>query len=155
MFLLQTESGQEMRQRMVNSKLRVGELASTALVALPPVVRVSALAATLRACSHQAFPVTPEVKAALQSGAPTSGSDAPAFRVYRVLATPRACSPGVPALGQGRAAVWCAHAALQSNALASASSAPAFISAHQCKPQELLLVLIYEQSAKPSQLRVS
>lgn len=67
-ILLQTESGQEMRQRMVNSKLRVGELASTALVALPPVVRVSALAATLRACGHQAFPVTPEVKAALQSG---------------------------------------------------------------------------------------
>lgn len=68
MLMLQTESGQEMRQRMVNSKLRVGELASTALVALPPVVRVSALAATLRACGHQAFPVTPEVKAALQSG---------------------------------------------------------------------------------------
>jgi len=69
----QTESGQELRQRMVNSKLSVGELAATALVALPPVVRVAALAATLRACGHQAFPGTPEVEAALQSGARPAG----------------------------------------------------------------------------------
>ena len=100
MLLLQTESGQEMRQRMVNSKLRVGELASTALVALPPVVRVSALAATLRACGHQAFPVTPEVKAALQSGARS--------RVLRVQSF-KMLGLSIPghARGQGRAAVWC------------------------------------------------
>ncbi|KAK9843640.1 hypothetical protein WJX81_000756 [Elliptochloris bilobata] len=88
-----TESGQEVRQRMVNGKLSVGELASTALVALPPVVRVSALAAALRSCSHQAFPVTPEVKAALQSDAafPLHGvmkrANASLARAYRLFRT--------------------------------------------------------------------
>ncbi len=89
---VQTESGQELRQRMVNSKLSVGELAATALVALPPVVRVAALAGTLRACGHQAFPVTPEVKAALQSGARAVGAvraqcDAVKTRVHAVVAS--------------------------------------------------------------------
>ncbi len=81
----QTESGQELRQRMVNSKLSVGELAATALVALRPVVRVAALAATLRACGHQAFPVTPEVKAALQSGARAAGLSEPRAMRHRAV----------------------------------------------------------------------
>ena len=57
---------------MVNDKLAVAELAATALVALPPLVPLRELADTLRACRHQAFPVTSDVKAAYQSG--TRGS---------------------------------------------------------------------------------
>lgn len=62
------EAGQDARQRMVNEKLAVSELASTALVALPPIVRLRELADALRGTRHQAFPVTPDVKAAYQSG---------------------------------------------------------------------------------------
>ena len=64
----QMESGQEAHQRMVNDKLAVAELAATALVALPPVVPLRELVDTLRACRHQAFPVTLDVKAAYLSG---------------------------------------------------------------------------------------
>lgn len=64
----QMEAGQEAHQRMVNDKLTVAELAATALVALPPLVPLRELADTLRACRHQAFPVTSDVKAAYQSG---------------------------------------------------------------------------------------
>ncbi len=62
------EDGQETRQRMVNDKLTVSELASTALMALPPVVPLAELADTLRACRYQTFPITPNVNAALRSG---------------------------------------------------------------------------------------
>ena len=65
----QMEAGQDARQRMVNDKLAVSELATTALVALPPIVRLRELAEALRSTRHQAFPVTSDVKAALQSGA--------------------------------------------------------------------------------------
>ena len=70
MFLLaaQMEDGQEMRQRMANDKLSVSELASTAVVALPPVVPLAELAETLHACRFQTFPITPDVNAALSSG---------------------------------------------------------------------------------------
>ena len=54
---------------MVNDKLTVSELASTALVALPPIVQLRQLAEILRSCRHAAFPVTPDIKAAYQSGA--------------------------------------------------------------------------------------
>ncbi len=53
---------------MVNDKLTVSELASTALVALPPIVLIRQLAETMRSCRHAAFPVTPGTKAAYQSG---------------------------------------------------------------------------------------
>ncbi len=65
---MQMESGQEPRQRMVNDKLTVSEVATTALVALPPIVPLRQLAETLRSCRHAAFPVTPDIKAAYQSG---------------------------------------------------------------------------------------
>jgi hypothetical protein len=68
----QMEAGQDARQRMVNDKLAVSELATTALIALPPIVRLRELAEVLRGSRHQAFPVTPDVKAALQSGAHAS-----------------------------------------------------------------------------------
>lgn len=54
---------------MVNDKLTVSELATTALVALPPLVQLRELAAVLRSCRHAAFPVTPDTEAAYQSGA--------------------------------------------------------------------------------------
>ena len=66
---MQSESGQEIRQRMVADKLTVGDLASTALVALPPVVALRDLMQVLRSCPHAAFPVTPDVGAAYQPGA--------------------------------------------------------------------------------------
>ena len=53
---------------MVNDKLSVSELATTALVALPPVVPLAELAETLRACRFQTFPISPDVNAALCSG---------------------------------------------------------------------------------------
>ena len=37
------------------------------VVALPPVVSVAELAATLQGCGHQAFPITPQVTAAFAS----------------------------------------------------------------------------------------
>lgn len=67
-MLLQMEDGQETRQRMANDKLTAAELATTALVALPPVVALSDLADTLRACRYQTFPITPDVNVALRSG---------------------------------------------------------------------------------------
>lgn len=67
-LLEQMEDGQETRQRMVNDKLTVSELATTALVALPPVVPLAELADTLRACRYQTFPVSLDVHAALRSG---------------------------------------------------------------------------------------
>lgn len=67
--LMQMEDGQETRQRMVNDKLSVSELASTALSALPPVVALPALTEALRASRYQTFPITPNTDAALRSGA--------------------------------------------------------------------------------------
>jgi hypothetical protein len=66
----QAESGQDPHQRMVNDKLTASELATTALVALPPLVLLRDLADMLRSCRHQAFPVTTDTKAAYQSGVP-------------------------------------------------------------------------------------
>ena len=68
---MQMEDGQETRQRMVNDKLSVSELASTALSALPPVVALQALAEALRGSRYQTFPITPNTDAALQSGVRT------------------------------------------------------------------------------------
>lgn len=70
--MLQMENGQEPHQRMVNDKLTASELATTALVALPPLVPIREVVDTLRSCRHQAFPVTPDTKAAYQSGAATT-----------------------------------------------------------------------------------
>ena len=65
---VQMEDGQETRQRMANDKLSMSELATTALVALPPVVPLAELAETLRSCRFQTFPISPDVNAALCSG---------------------------------------------------------------------------------------
>ena len=65
----QMEDGQETRQRMVNDKLSVSELASTALTALPPIVALPALTETLRGSRYQTFPISPDTDAALCSGA--------------------------------------------------------------------------------------
>jgi hypothetical protein len=62
------EHGAEAHQRMITEKLAAGELASTQVVGLPPVVRLSQVAAVLRGCSHSAFPVTPDVDQANQAG---------------------------------------------------------------------------------------
>ncbi|KAK9901698.1 hypothetical protein WJX75_008976 [Coccomyxa subellipsoidea] len=57
-------------QKMIADKLAVSELMSMAVVALPPVVKVRQVVETLRCCSHQAFPVTPDVKKAFDSAEP-------------------------------------------------------------------------------------
>lgn len=80
--LLQMEAGQDARQRMVNDKLAAAELATTAVVALPPIVPLRELAEALRGCRHQAFPVTPDPKAAAQSGALLQSSR-PGMLAYR------------------------------------------------------------------------
>ena len=53
---------------MAAEKLSVGELAVTKLVTLKPVPTCSELVDTLRACLHQAFPITPETQQASQIG---------------------------------------------------------------------------------------
>ncbi|KAK9816592.1 hypothetical protein WJX72_002361 [[Myrmecia] bisecta] len=57
-------------QKMIADKLTVSELMTMAVVALPPVVKVRQLVETLRCCSHQSFPVTPDVKRAFDSAEP-------------------------------------------------------------------------------------
>ncbi|CAK0770655.1 hypothetical protein CVIRNUC_003789 [Coccomyxa viridis] len=57
-------------QKMIADKLAVSELMSMAVVALPPIVKVRQVVETLRCCSHQAFPVTPDVKKAFDSAEP-------------------------------------------------------------------------------------
>ena len=66
--LQQTESGSEAHQRMMAEKISVGELATTQLIALPPVPSCAELIATLKRSKHQAFPITAEVSQAYQSG---------------------------------------------------------------------------------------
>ena len=54
---------------MMAEKISVGELATTQLIALPPVPSCAELVATLKSSMHQAFPITAEVTQAYQSGA--------------------------------------------------------------------------------------
>ncbi|KAK9808763.1 hypothetical protein WJX72_003174 [[Myrmecia] bisecta] len=61
------EASLESHQRMVADKLTVSELATTQLVAVPPVMPVRELVETLQRCGHQAFPVTPDVAKAYTS----------------------------------------------------------------------------------------
>ena len=49
---------------MVSDKLSVGELMTTQMTALEPVMLVSKLEGVLRRCAHQAFPITNEVEKA-------------------------------------------------------------------------------------------
>lgn len=79
------ESGQEPRQRMVNDKLTVSEVATTALVALPPIILIRQLVEVLRSCRHAAFPVTPDTKTAYQSGNRDSSSHCLALQTRRFL----------------------------------------------------------------------
>ncbi|DBA70944.1 TPA: hypothetical protein ACH3X2_011387 [Trebouxia sp. C0005] len=55
------EAALESHQRMVSDKLSVGELMTTQMTALEPVMLVSKLEGVLRRCAHQAFPITTEV----------------------------------------------------------------------------------------------
>ena len=57
----------ETHQQMVADKLTVGQLMTTNLLALPPLVPVRQLISTLRAASHHSFPVTKEVETAMRS----------------------------------------------------------------------------------------
>ena len=58
----------QLQQAMVADKLTAGELMSTALVALPPLVPVETLVKTLATCRHAAFPVTEDPAAAAEPG---------------------------------------------------------------------------------------
>ena len=49
---------------MVSDKLSVGELMTTQMTALEPIMLVSKLETVLRRCAHQAFPITSEVEKA-------------------------------------------------------------------------------------------
>ncbi|DBB10920.1 TPA: hypothetical protein ACH3X3_007381 [Trebouxia sp. C0006] len=57
-------------QKMIADKLTVSELMTMAVVALPPVVKVAQVVDTLRGCTHQAFPVTPDTDKAFESAEP-------------------------------------------------------------------------------------
>ncbi len=59
--VMQLEAALESHQRMVSDKLSVGELMTTQMTALEPVMLVSKLEGVLRRCAHQAFPITTEV----------------------------------------------------------------------------------------------
>lgn len=65
--LVQPEADMETHQQMVADKLTVGQLMTTSLLALPPLVPVQHLVATLRASTHHSFPVTTEVETAMRS----------------------------------------------------------------------------------------
>lgn len=52
---------------MVSDKLSVGELMTTQLTALEPVMLVSKLETVLKRCAHQAFPITNEVDKAFSA----------------------------------------------------------------------------------------
>ena len=64
---LQPEADMETHQQMVADKLTVGQLMTTSLLALPPLVPVHQLVATLRSAAHHSFPVTSEVETAMRS----------------------------------------------------------------------------------------
>lgn len=53
---------------MTADKISVGELATTQIVALPPVPACAQLVAALQGCQHEAFPVTAEVAQAYRAG---------------------------------------------------------------------------------------
>ena len=55
---------------MVSDKLSVGELMTTQMTALEPVMLVSKLESVLRRCAHQAFPITTEVDKAFAASKP-------------------------------------------------------------------------------------
>ena len=57
----------ETHQQMVADKLTVGQLMTTQLLALPPIVPVRQLVSTLRSAAHHSFPVTREVEIAMGS----------------------------------------------------------------------------------------
>ena len=52
---------------MVSDKLSVGELMTTQLTALEPVMLVSKLELVLKRCAHQAFPITSDVDKAFSA----------------------------------------------------------------------------------------
>ena len=66
----QLEAALESHQRMVSDKLSVGELMTTQMTALEPVMLVSKLEGVLRRCAHQAFPITTEVDKAFAASKP-------------------------------------------------------------------------------------
>lgn len=58
----------QVRQAMAADKLAAGDLMATSLVALPPVVPLEQLLATLGSCTHASFPVTDDPDAAAHPG---------------------------------------------------------------------------------------
>lgn len=55
---------------MVSDKLSVGELMTTQMTALEPIMLVSKLESVLKRCAHQAFPITTEVEKAFAASKP-------------------------------------------------------------------------------------
>ena len=67
---MQLEPNLKAHQAMVSDKLHVHEVMTTQLLAVAPVGKVKDLVDVLQRCKHQAFPVTPDVSGAWQSGTP-------------------------------------------------------------------------------------
>ena len=75
---------------MVSDKLSVGELMTTQMTALEPVMLVSKLEGVLRRCAHQAFPITNEVaKAFAASKSPCMEASISCVEDNRVCAANR------------------------------------------------------------------
>lgn len=68
---MQLEPNLKAHQAMVSDKLHVHEVMTTQLLAVAPVGKVKDLVDVLQRCKHQAFPVTPDVSGAWQSGTHT------------------------------------------------------------------------------------
>ena len=84
--MLQLEAALESHQRMVSDKLSVGELMTTQLTALEPVVLVSKLELVLKRCAHQAFPITSDVDKAF------SASESACYIYTQVLLVQGTCT---------------------------------------------------------------
>lgn len=81
-YTLQLEAALESHQRMVSDKLSVGELMTTQMTALEPIMLVSKLETVLRRCAHQAFPITSEVEKAFAASTLLRSSPPPYLIQY-------------------------------------------------------------------------
>ena len=79
---------------MVSDKLSVGELMTTQMTALEPIMLVSKLETVLRRCAHQAFPITSEVEKAFAASRPLHLSYLPP---YSASAASWTCRPDTAA----------------------------------------------------------
>lgn len=90
---MQLEPNLKAHQAMVSDKLHVHEVMTTQLLAVAPVGKVKDLVDVLQRCKHQAFPVTPDVSGAWQSGTRHILS-----KVYRHLTSLHFCLQGLQGL---------------------------------------------------------